>query len=70
MYVMAKLWTQCWAIDNVNKKNHICHKSVKDCLKETDLEPILRLLNLQLQRWRRLERFFKVEENTFVFKMH
>jgi hypothetical protein len=33
-------------------------------------EPILRLLNLQLQRQRcrRMERFFKVEENFFVCK--
>jgi hypothetical protein len=34
------------------------------------LEPILRLVNLQLQRQRcsRVERFFKVEETMFVFK--
>jgi hypothetical protein len=34
------------------------------------LEPILRFLNLQLQRQRcsRLERFFKVEDNIFVSK--
>jgi hypothetical protein len=33
-------------------------------------EPILQLVSLQLQRQRcsRLERFFKVEENIFVFK--
>jgi hypothetical protein len=35
-------------------------------------EPILRLFNFQLQRQRcsRLERFFKVDENIFVFKTH
>jgi hypothetical protein len=38
----------------------------------SSLEPILRLLNLQLQRQRRggLERFFKVEQNNFVSKTH
>jgi hypothetical protein len=37
-----------------------------------ELEPILRLFNLQLKRQRcsRLERFFKAEEYIFVFKMH
>jgi hypothetical protein len=41
-------------------------------LKNWPLEPILRLLNLQLQRQRcsRLERFFRVDENIFVFKTH
>jgi hypothetical protein len=42
------------------------------CPKIINLDLILRLRNLQLQRQRcsRLERFFKVEKNTFVFKMH
>jgi hypothetical protein len=37
-----------------------------------DQEPILRLLNSQLRRKRcsRLQRFFRVEENNFVFKAH
>jgi hypothetical protein len=36
------------------------------------VDPILRLLNLQLQRQScsRLERFFKVEESILVIKMH
>jgi hypothetical protein len=39
-----------------------------ECTIKNDLEPILRLQNLQLQRQRcrRLDRFFKVEENTFA----
>jgi hypothetical protein len=39
---------------------------------QPDLDPILRLWNLKLQRQRcsRLELFFKVEENIFVFKTH
>jgi hypothetical protein len=32
------------------------------------LEPILRLLNLQLQRFGRLERYFKAEENDWFPK--
>jgi hypothetical protein len=34
------------------------------------LEQILRLLYLQRQHCSRLERFFKVNENIFVFKTH
>jgi hypothetical protein len=35
-------------------------------------DPSLLLINFQLQcqRCRRLERFYKVKENNFVFKMH
>jgi hypothetical protein len=35
------------------------------CQQHISLDPILRFLNLQLQRQ---ERFIKVEENSFVFK--
>jgi hypothetical protein len=56
---------------------HACHNCISNLplrvpqVREIPSEPILRPnLNLQLQRQRctRLERFYKVEENIFVFK--
>jgi hypothetical protein len=53
-----------------NGTAELCSSAALYQIPEWGLEPILRLQNLQRQRRSRLEYFFKVEENIFVFRTH
>jgi hypothetical protein len=71
-FLILNEWLKKGKRRNKNRSNSMRWPCVYRGSQVSEQEPILRLLNLQLQRQHcsRLERFYKVEEFFFVFKTH